>query len=263
MIVKVLQDWGDSVLTAGKQGYKFSAFLWFILSLISYLAILEASGKSVAAAYINDSAIPFIDDASFSVSKLMHKKDIEKLGEGRVKDIDLDEVYSVRVLDFYKDIALQNIDDLRDEINYENESASTKEIERLKEETSEIIPYTAKEPSQAESSRDKHKVFVSDIDERIKAISQMTNRDIVNAYSDDDSSYNYALSQVSTLIKTNFSGEEAQAFSVKPVNGFWSGGIIINQMFVSHWLWYLPMMISFGYFLLDLLSFSKKAPPSE
>lgn len=205
------------------KSHKFSAFTWFSFSFIVYYTILKVAGYSAAAGYAENSVRPFLKETI----AVIHDTTVDRNYIGNI--------FSIRYLDALKKWNQKELLRLEQRSLVSDEETTQLEIldkiQAIEEQNDEI------------NER---------IDELV-AIEEKIEND--GAILIDDFKFNYFLfAYLPKLVDKHFDEKNAAEFSVKRIEGFWGGGLVINKMFVTHWLWYMPLIISVFYVSLDLIS---------
>ena len=212
---------GISFFRETTRSYKFSAFAWFAFAFVVYYTVLKVAGFSAAAGYVENSVRPFLKDTVAAIHDI------------QAQDSDVDEIYSIRYLKAWKKWNLKHLEDLKSRALIIEDEGRRLEIQ-----------------DQIHDFRNQNDLISSRIDELDRLAQKIENDNAILV--DDLQAEYFILAYIPDLIDRHFDEQKASEYSVERSDGFFTGGMIINKMFVTHWLWYAPFLISLFYVFLDM-----------
>lgn len=201
---------------------RMAAIFWFALSFIIYVSIIYLSSHFATASYVNKAAVPFVQDMARELNYVL--------------DEDLEDTYNISRLESAVDSFDRRYEKVKELIA--EKSSGKEDVNRARKwmENSKELRDTLKRRL---ALLQKEKLTYEEKEElRPKG---------------GDQSMSYFTTRIVAVIDKRFNENEVKEFAVMRVEGFFDGGVVINHVFVSHWLWYIPMIISLFYFIGDFL----------
>ncbi len=211
---------------------RMAAIFWFLLAFAIYMSVIYMSSHFAAAGYVNQAAVPFIKEFARNISY--------------TQDIDIEDTYDT--------------DRLKNIVKFlEEKVKETKAIINDKSSTLESIDESRKwlENNEKIVNTLKRRLFLLE-----KHDLTFTEKEELRPRQGDQTA-SYLLAKVERDIEKYFNSKSVSEFAVVRKEGFIQGGVVINHVFVSHWLWYAPMIIAIFYFLIDILRPTPLPIPEE
>lgn len=239
---------------------KWIALVWFLLGFAIYITVLYFA-SNFAAAYVNRAVAPMINDLMREV--------------GYIFEEDPSISYNPETLKRYLDALIQEM-----EIAEKKLPEIEREIQHLEARRTSLIDageadgLAVKELERLQQEKEREKTYLldaivrqKDTIGRLRERMTLLQKDVRTLLEDKalwprkfPAKVAYLTERFAALTKQHLGGTEAQAFAVVHRAGFFSGGLVVNQVFVSHWLWYIPMIVSVLYLLADIFQRRPTAP---
>lgn len=244
----------DAVRSAPLNETPSTPLLWFSLTFSIYITIIFIASRVAVVGYVNEAAVPFVEDVvddlrfvseeestnSYDVETLLAvANEIDKEIE-RLKEEDLAELEG----------EMERIVEKGSSTNIDDGSVGVGP--GVEEEISVLSRKVARVQGDIEELMEERDRVVERIELLNKEVLTVLEKEKLRP-SREGESQAYVLAMVKKSVREHFDAERTSAFAVKSVPGFWGGGVIVNQVFVTHWLWYAPMLIAVLYVLDDLM----------
>ncbi|MBT5632807.1 MAG: hypothetical protein HOJ13_08755 [Nitrospina sp.] len=219
-----------NVFKDAQSNLKFAAFIWFAFSFTIYTTVLNIASVPATVITLEKNL------TEFSNSWVDMLKDVLGLGN-----------------------ELSSIPKNKDKYVLMKESRYLKQL--ILRSQKKIASYTA---ATTQEVKDEDRITLRTHERSLKTTDDLLLKTLIQEKMDatkamsfrfSQSKLNKKLDEFKAEINLKLENHQDRDFFFKRESGFFDGGIYINQVFVSHWLWFAPMVVSLIYFGMDIFQF--------